>query len=85
MVLNRNCPICDKRNGEKIEHICMNVPENYRLPDSYNIVVCDNCGMVYAALLHPWKIMTGIIPIAIFMEMTVKMITVNAMTGWKIC
>ena len=27
MVLNRNCPICDKRNGEKIEHICMNVPE----------------------------------------------------------
>lgn len=36
MVLNRNCPICDKRNGEKIEHICMNVPENYRLPDSYN-------------------------------------------------
>lgn len=48
MVLNRNCPICDKRNGEKIEHICMNVPENYRLPDSYNIVVCDNCGMVYA-------------------------------------
>lgn len=25
MVLNRNCPICDKRNGEKIEHICMNV------------------------------------------------------------
>lgn len=48
MVLNRNSPICDKRNGEKIEHICMNVPENYRLPDSYNIVVCDNCGMVYA-------------------------------------
>ena len=47
-MLHRNCPVCDKKTGEKIEHICMNVPENYRLPDSYNIVVCDNCGMVYA-------------------------------------
>lgn len=47
-MLHRNCPVCDKKTGEKIEHICMNVPENYRLPDYYNIVVCDNCGMVYA-------------------------------------
>lgn len=85
MVLNRNCPICDKRNGEKIEHICMNVPENYRLPDSYNIVVCDNCGMVYADTSASVEDYDWYYTNSIFMEMTVKMITVNAMTGWKIC
>lgn len=48
MKLYRNCPVCNKKMGKLIEHICMNVPSDYRLPVSYNIEVCENCGMVYA-------------------------------------
>ena len=48
MTLNRNCPVCNKKNSDKIEYIRMNVPKDYALPDAYNIVVCENCGMVYA-------------------------------------
>ncbi len=45
---NRICPVCGGNHTEVIRKIEMRVPENYRLPDSYNVVVCDNCGFVYA-------------------------------------
>ncbi len=48
MKLYRNCPVCNKKMRKIMEHISMNVPEDYHLPDSYNIVVCEQCGMVYA-------------------------------------
>ena len=45
---NRICTVCGGNHTEVIRKIEMRVPENYRLPDSYNVVVCDNCGFVYA-------------------------------------
>lgn len=47
-MLHRCCPICKLRDVDVIENIQMDVPKAYHLPDSYNIVVCKNCGMVYA-------------------------------------
>lgn len=45
---NRNCPVCGKNHSEIIEKIEMKIPEDYRLPNSYDVVVCEECGMVYA-------------------------------------
>lgn len=45
---NRNCPVCGKNHSEIIEKIEMKIPEDYRLPDFYDVVVCEECGMVYA-------------------------------------
>ena len=47
-MLHRHCPVCNSEEADFIENIQMNVPEIYHLPSSYNIVVCKNCGMVYA-------------------------------------
>lgn len=45
---NRICPICSGKNPEIIKSIAMKIPENYRLPEHYNVVVCQTCGLVYA-------------------------------------
>lgn len=48
MKLYRDCPICSKSDVEIIQKIDISIPKDYRLPESYDIVVCKNCGMVYA-------------------------------------
>lgn len=45
---NRSCPVCENKHSEIIERIEMKIPEEYHLPDSYDVVVCKECGMVYA-------------------------------------
>ena len=27
---------------------CPSIPKDYHLPDSYDVVACENCGLVYA-------------------------------------
>lgn len=45
---NRPCPVCGGNITENINKIVMRIPEDYHLPDSYNVVVCETCGMVYS-------------------------------------
>lgn len=45
---NRSCPVCGNNHSEMIERIAMKIPEEYHLPGSYDVVVCKECGMVYA-------------------------------------
>lgn len=45
---NRICPVCRGNQSGTIKKIDMKVPENYRLPEHYNVVVCQTCGLVYA-------------------------------------
>lgn len=45
---NRSCPVCGNNHSEMIERIAMKIPEEYHLPDFYDVVVCKECGMVYA-------------------------------------
>lgn len=44
----RQCPICTGQQVEALHHQRFIVPEAYPLPDSYDVVCCDNCGFVYA-------------------------------------
>ena len=44
----RICPVCKEEKQVKIQNIKMNVPEDYRLPNQYDVVECVCCGMVYA-------------------------------------
>lgn len=44
----RACPVCKGTKQIVIQNIKMNVPEDYRLPDQYDVVACADCGMVYA-------------------------------------
>lgn len=44
----RKCPICFNDHGRVLRKIDMKVPKEYRLPDSYNVVLCEDCGFVYA-------------------------------------
>lgn len=45
---NRICPVCGGTHSDFIKRIDMKVPETYRLPQYYNVVSCQSCGMVYA-------------------------------------
>lgn len=47
-MVNRKCPVCEYNYATTISHIEMKIPTDYHLPDNYDIVVCQNCGMVYA-------------------------------------
>lgn len=44
----RNCPVCGSKQASMIKEINMKVPEDYHLPESYHVVECEACGMVYA-------------------------------------
>ncbi|MCI8490147.1 MAG: methyltransferase domain-containing protein [Lachnospiraceae bacterium] len=44
----RNCPVCGESHSEVLQRIDMVIPEDYHLPNYYNVVVCSRCGMVYA-------------------------------------
>lgn len=44
----RACPVCKGTKQIVIQNIKMNVPEDYRFPDQYDVVACADCGMVYA-------------------------------------
>lgn len=47
-MVDRRCPICDKKQTSILKGISMKVPKEYHLPDHYNVVSCENCGFVYA-------------------------------------
>lgn len=49
-ITNRNCPVCGspKGEGKLIWSFKEILPKEYHLPDKYNVVVCDNCGMCFA-------------------------------------
>lgn len=44
----RACPVCDTRNIQVMRVFQFALPDNYPLPDHYNVVACNWCGMVYA-------------------------------------
>ena len=44
----RKCPICNSETVEFIREIKMTVPEEFRLPNGYDVVSCVECGFVYA-------------------------------------
>ena len=44
----RACPVCGGAQAEVIHTQAFVVPEEYRLPSSYDIVSCTTCGFVYA-------------------------------------
>ncbi len=44
----RNCPVCESGHSDFIKRITMKAPGNYRLPETYDVVSCKLCGMVYA-------------------------------------
>ncbi len=45
---NRYCPVCGGKRSKTIHKVIMKVPEDYHLPDSYHVAVCEDCGMVYS-------------------------------------
>lgn len=45
---HRNCPVCACIDKKVLQTIVMKVPEDYHLPESYDVVVCNKCGLVYA-------------------------------------
>lgn len=47
-MLNRKCPICGSEHAESLKKITMQIPADYHLPDSYDVVRCEQCGFVYA-------------------------------------
>lgn len=46
--MKRNCPVCGNRSASIIKKINMELPSGYKLPNSYDVVSCDICGMCYA-------------------------------------
>ena len=46
--LNRFCQICGNEKGEILHHQKFCLPDNYILPEEYDIVCCNNCGFVFA-------------------------------------
>lgn len=44
----RSCPACGCFENKKIRTINMVFPEDILLPNSYDVVVCENCGMCYS-------------------------------------
>lgn len=48
---NRICPVCGGGKSEIIKRIDMKIPESYHLPENYNVVACQTCGLIYADTL----------------------------------
>lgn len=46
--LNRFCPICGSNIGDKLGDVKMVLGKNVRLPRTYDIVSCENCGFTFA-------------------------------------
>ncbi|MGD0214796.1 MAG: methyltransferase domain-containing protein [Terriglobales bacterium] len=46
--LLRPCPICGGKRGDVLHHQRFAVTDDYPLPDQYDVVICETCGMVYA-------------------------------------
>jgi len=46
--LVRKCPICFNKSGQILHHQFFAIPENYPLPEEYDVVCCQKCGFVYA-------------------------------------
>lgn len=44
----RFCPVCQSENSVLIHHMRFLLPKNYSLPNGYEIVKCEKCGMCYA-------------------------------------
>ena len=44
----RPCPVCGGGRGDVLHHQRFAVSDDYPLPDEYDVVVCAECGMVYA-------------------------------------
>jgi len=48
-LLNRICPICQNKSGGILHNLQFTLPKNQNmLPDSYDIVSCQNCGFIFA-------------------------------------
>lgn len=47
-MLNRFCPVCAATHAQPIKKINMQIPADYHLPNSYDVVCCEQCGFVYA-------------------------------------
>ncbi|MDE6685987.1 MAG: methyltransferase domain-containing protein [Lachnospiraceae bacterium] len=45
---HRSCPVCACNDRKVMKTIVMKVSEDYHLPESYDVVVCGKCGLVYA-------------------------------------
>lgn len=52
MLLKRKCPICGTLQGEAIKKISINISTEMRekiaYPNSYDVVSCNDCGMLFA-------------------------------------
>lgn len=46
--LNRLCPICAGKQGEILTHVHMTLGAGIKIPDSYDVVSCENCGFTFA-------------------------------------
>ena len=46
--LIRKCPICSSEYGDTYKTIRMELPQGVKLPNEYDVVTCDNCGLAYA-------------------------------------
>ncbi len=46
--LTRLCPICDNKTGSVLHTVNFILPEQYTLPDHYDVVSCCRCGFIYA-------------------------------------
>jgi|SRR5208283_997671 len=44
----RPCPVCEGKRGDVLHHQRFAVSDDYPLPDQYDVVICETCGMVYA-------------------------------------
>lgn len=47
-IFYRKCPICQGYDGEVLHTIKMNLPQEFRLPEIYDVVCCKDCGFVFA-------------------------------------
>lgn len=47
-VMNRVCPVCGGVKNTKIKNIKLSIPEEYGLPNNYDVVCCENCGFCYS-------------------------------------
>ena len=46
--IKRICPICKNKYGNKLKELHMMLPNEYGLPDAYDVVCCTKCGFVFA-------------------------------------
>lgn len=46
--LVRICPVCNEKNGIKLHTQKFSLPEKSVLPNTYDVVACENCGFCFA-------------------------------------